>query len=70
MCDGHRNKNVKEHRIELVPQARPLKVASFRAGSKTRRLVDSGMEKQLDTRVISRWRSKWATPFFSSQRQI
>ncbi len=56
------NITVTEHAFDLVPGARPFKSPPFRAGPKTRELVQFEVNKQLKAGVIEPVQSEWAAP--------
>ena len=54
--------NTTVHRIELIPETRPVAQAPYWAGPKAREIEDSEVTKMLEARVIEPAQSEWASP--------
>ena len=54
--------NTVQHRIDLIPGARPFKSAPYRAGPKTRELEEFEIDKQLKAGFIEPSNSEWEAP--------
>ena len=54
--------NITQHSIDLIPGARPVNSAAYRAGPNTRELEQFEIEKNLKDGVIELSNSEWAAP--------
>ena len=54
--------NTTVHRIELVPETRPIAQAPYRAGPKAREIEAAEVQKMLEAGVIEPAQSEWASP--------
>ena len=51
-----------EHRIDLTPEAKPVRSASYRAGPKAHKAESEEVERMLRAGVIEPAQSEWASP--------
>jgi transposase InsO family protein len=54
--------SVTKHRIELVPNARPVYQAPYRAGKQSREIENTEVQRMLKAGVIEPANSEWASP--------
>ena len=54
--------NTALHRIELIPETRPIAQAPYRAGPRARDIEYSDVRKMLEAGVIELVQSEWASP--------
>ncbi|CDF40830.1 unnamed protein product [Chondrus crispus] len=54
--------NTTVHRIELIPETRPIAQDPYRAGPKAREVEDAEVQKMLEAGVIEPAQSEWASP--------
>jgi len=51
-----------EHRIELKPGSKPVRLNPYRMGSRTRELIKAQVDRMLKLEVIEPSQSEWASP--------
>jgi len=51
-----------EHRIELKPESKPVRLSPFRMGPRTRDLIKTQVDRMLKLEVIEPSQSEWASP--------
>ena len=63
MWDGHLGEiKAAARRIALKPNSRPIRQQPYRAGPKSREILDQHIQKQLEMGVIERSTSEWVSP--------
>jgi len=63
LCSGHLGSiKATEHRIELKPGSKPVRLNPYRMGPRTRELIKAQVDQLLKLEVIEPSQSEWASP--------